>query len=317
METSGKSTSLRLQSLQKDFAKHWRLYTLAIPALVFLGLFHYWPMFGLVMAFKNFSFKKGILGSDWMNPLLDNFNILVSSSHAHNAIRNTLTLNLMFIILGTISALTLAIMLNEIRNKFFKKISQSITLLPHFISWIVVGSFLAAILSYENGIINRFLENIGFEKVIFYSSPNHWPVILAVESIWKGVGYNTVIYLAAISGLSPTYYEAAEIAGATRMQRIFLITLPLLGPTIIILNLLALGKIMNSDFGMFWHSTKNLYSLWPTTDVIDTFIYRGLRLTGDIGISAAAGFFQSVISFCIVITFNWLARKVDEDSALF
>ncbi len=310
-------TGYKPLSLQKDFARHWRLYTLAIPALVFLGLFNYWPMFGLVMAFKDFSFRKGILGSDWMDPLFNNFKILVTSTHAHNAIRNTLLLNFLFIILGTIGALTLAVMLNEIKNKPFKKVTQSITLLPHFISWIVVGSFLSAILSYENGVINRLIDGVGLEKVIFYSSPQYWPAILAIESIWKHVGYGTVIYLAAIAGLSTTYYEAAEIDGATRIQRIFRITLPLLKPTIIILTLLRLGRIMNSDFGMFWHSTKNLYSLWSTTDVIDTFIYRGLRITGDIGISAAAGFFQSVISLVVVLSFNWLSRKVDSDSALF
>jgi putative aldouronate transport system permease protein len=296
-------------SLSKDFSRHWRLYSLALPALVFLGLFNYWPMFGLVLAFKDFKFKKGILGSDWMSPLFDNFQILISSSHAFNAMKNTILLNLLFIAMGTIAALTLAILLNEVSNKYFKKISQSLTLLPHFISWIVVGTFLTAILSYENGVINRSLVSLGFEKINFYSSPQHWPAILAVEAIWKRVGYNSVIYLAAITGLSASYYEAARIDGATRVQMIFRITLPLLRPTVIILTLLALGRIMNSDFGMFWHSTKNLYSLWPTTDVIDTFIYRGLRLTGDLGISAAAGFFQSFVSLFIVLTFNWLAKK--------
>ena len=317
MKKTVKYTEFKKLSLKKDFYKNWQLYTLAIPALIFLGLFNYWPMFGLVMAFKNFSFKKGILGSDWMEPLFNNFQILVKSPHAHNAIRNTILMNFLFIILGTISALALAIMLNEIKNRHFKKVTQSITLLPHFISWIVVGSFLSAVLSYENGIINRLIEGLGFEKIIFYSTAEVWPVVLPLLNIWKGVGYSSIIYLAAITGLSPAYYEAAEIDGASRMQRIFRITVPLLRPTIIILNLLALGRIMNSDFGLFWHTTKNLFSLWPTTDVIDTFIYRGLRITGDIGISAAAGFFQSTISLFIVLTFNWLTRKFDKDSALF
>jgi putative aldouronate transport system permease protein len=310
-------TEFKKTSLRKDFYKHWQIYTLGVPALVFLGLFNYWPMFGLVLAFKNFRFKEGIFGSDWMDPFFNNFKILVNSKFAHDAIRNTLLLNFLFIIIGTVAALALAIMLNEIKNRPFKKITQSITLLPHFISWIVIGSFLTSILSYENGIINRMIETFGFEKIIFYSTPKAWPTILVIESIWKRVGYNSVIYLAAITGISPVFYEAAEIDGATRMQRIFKITIPLLKPTIIILNLLALGRIMNSDFGMFWHSTKNLYSLWSTTDVIDTFIYRGLRITGDIGISAAAGFFQSVIALIVVLVFNWLSKRVDSDSALF
>ena len=316
-QTTMAARSKPMAVLRRDLNKHWRLYTLGLPALIFLGLFNYWPMFGLVLAFKNFSFRDGILGSPWMQPLFKNFELLVNSEFAWNAIRNTILLNLLFIALGTIAALSLAIMLNEIRVVWYKKVAQSVTFLPFFISWIVVGTFVASILSYENGIINRAIEALGGEKINFFTSPQYWPAILAIESIWKGVGYNSIIYLAAIAGISPTYFEAAEIDGATRLQKIMRITLPLLMPTVIILNLLALGRIMNSDFGLFWHSTKNLYSLWPTTDVIDTFIYRGLRVTGDLGISSAAGFFQSVVSLAIVLTFNTMARRIDRDSALF
>ena len=315
--TTRDARSKPLTTLKRDLKKHWRLYTLGLPALLFLGLFNYWPMFGLVLAFKNFNFRLGILQSPWMQPLFENFELLVSSPFAWNAIRNTILLNLLFIVLGTIAALSLAIMLNEIRTLWFKKIAQSITFLPFFISWIVVGTFVAAILSFENGIINRIIEALGGEKINFFTSPQYWPAILAIESVWKGVGYNSIIYLAAIAGISPTYFEAAEMDGARRIHKIFHITLPLLMPTVIILNLLALGRIMNSDFGLFWHSTKNLFSLWPTTDVIDTFIYRGLRLTGDLGISSAAGFFQSVVSLAIVLAFNTMARRIDRDSALF
>jgi putative aldouronate transport system permease protein len=317
LKTTTATRSSFVMVVRKDMAKHWRLYTLGLPSLVFLGLFNYWPMFGLVLAFKNFSFRHGILGSPWMQPLLKNFSLLVNSDFAWNAIRNTILLNLVFIAIGTIAALTLALMLNEIRTLWFKKVAQSVTLLPFFISWIVVGAFVASILSFENGIVNRTIEALGGDKVNFFTSPQYWPVILAVESVWKGVGYNSIIYLAAIAGISPTYFEAAEIDGATRLQKVFRISLPLLMPTVIILNLLALGRIMNSDFGLFWHSTKNLYSLWPTTDVIDTFIYRGLRVNGDLGISSAAGFFQSAVSLVIVLTFNTMARRIDRDSALF
>jgi len=302
---------------RKDIGRHWRLYSLGVPALIFLGLFNYWPMFGLVLAFKDFNFREGIFGSPWIQPLFENFELLVNSRFAFNAIRNTLLLNLLFIFLGTVCALALAIMLNEIRKIWFKKIAQSVTFLPFFISWIVVGTFLTAILSYENGIVNRAIQMLGGERINFYTNPTYWPAILAIESVWKGVGYNSIIYLAAITGISPSFYEAAEIDGASQLQKIRRITLPLLMPTVIILNLLSLGRIMNSDFGLFWHSTRNLYSLWPTTDVIDTFIYRGLRITGDLGISSAAGFFQAIVSLLIVLTFNSLARRIDADSALF
>jgi len=304
-------------SFSKEMQKNWRLYSLAIPALLFLGVFHYWPMFGLVLAFKDFNFKLGIFGSDWANPLFTNFELLVSSKYALNAVKNTLLLNFLFILVGTVCALTLAIMLNEIKSNVYKKITQSVTFLPFFISWIVVGMFLTSILSYDNGILNQFLETLDKEKIQFYQQPKYWPVILTIESVWKGVGYNSIVYLAAITGLNPAYYEAAEIDGATQIQKITRITIPLLKPTIIILTLLALGRIMNSDFGLFWQSTKGIYSLWPTTDVIDTFIYRGLRQTVNIGLSSAAGFFQSIISLMIVVSFNWLARKVDSDSALY
>ena len=296
---------------------NWRLYSMALPALVLLAVFSYWPMFGLVLAFKDFNFKEGILGSPWNEPLFNHFELLYTSPDAINAVKNTLILNFSFIIIGTVCAIGLAIMLNEVKHNGFKKITQSITFLPFFMSWVVVGAFLAEILSYDNGVINRFMVMLGQERISFYMEPKYWPTILIIESVWKGMGYNAVVYLAAISGIDGSYYEAASIDGATRLQKIRYITLPLLQPTIIILVLLALGRIMNADFGMFYYSTKGLYSLWETTDVIDVFIYRGLRVTGNIGISSAAGFFQSVISLGVVVTFNALAKKMDKDSALF
>lgn len=304
-------------SFFKEMKRHWLIYTMAIPALILLGLFNYFPMFGLLLAFKDFKFPKGILGSDWMNPLFKNFELLYSSSDAINAVKNTLVLNFSFIVIGTLCALALAIMLNEMKHKVYKRITQSLTFLPFFMSWIVVGMFLEGILNYNNGVVNKIIEALGQEKIMFYTEPQYWPAILVIESVWKGVGYSAVVYLAAITGIDTAYYEAAEIDGATRMQRIVHVTLPLLRPTIIILVLLALGRIMNADFGMFYYSTNGIYALWSTTDVIETFIYRGLRVTGDIGIASATGFFQSIVSLVVVLSFNFLARKIDRDSALF
>lgn len=224
---------------------------------------------------------------------------------------------MLFIITGTICAVILALMLNEVRHSWYKRITQSITFLPFFISWIVVGLFVRELLSLQHGVINRIIAALGFEKINFFTTAEVWPPILIVIKIWKGAGYGAVVYLATLTGIDPVYYEAAEIDGATRMQRIWHISIPLLKPTIIILTLLSLGKIMNADFGLFYNVTGGYSSLWSTTDVIDTFIFRVLRETGNIKISSAAGFFQSVVSLTMVLIFNSLARRMDRASALF
>lgn len=301
----------------REMKKNWQLYSMGIPVIVLLGIFNYWPMFGLVIAFKNFKFKYGIFGSDWMSPIWANFKILFNSSYAITAVKNTIFLNLIFIVTGTICAVLLALMLNEVRHSWYKKITQSITFLPFFISWVVVGLFIRELLSLQNGVVNRIIASLGFEKINFFTTAKVWPPVLTIIKIWKGVGYGAVVYLATLSGIDPVYYEAAEIDGATRMQRICNISIPLLRPTIIILTLLSLGKIMNADFGLFYNVTGGYSSLWETTDVIDTFIFRALKKTGDIKISSAAGFFQSVVSLTMVIIFNTLARHIDRDSALF
>ena len=298
-------------------AKQWRLWVMALPAVALLFVFAYLPMGGLVIAFKRFDFSKGIWGSPWNTPLFNNFVIVVNNPAAWRAIRNTLLLNLLFIAVGTCFAIMISIMLNEIRSKTYKKVTQSLTLLPFFISWVVVGLFASGILNYENGVINRMLESFGMDKVRFYMEPKYWPFLLLFFNMWKGAGYSAVLYLATISGFSPEYYEAADIDGASRWQRIRYITLPLLKPTVIILTLLALGGIMRADFGLFFFVTSDVPALYPVTDVLDTFVYRALRVTGSIGISSAAGFFQSVVSLVFVLVFNWLANRFDEGYGLF
>ncbi|WP_105615471.1 ABC transporter permease [Vallitalea okinawensis] len=317
-KTRGKSTGNNILNgiagFGKELVKNWSLYLMAIPAMVLLILFKYFPMFGIIIAFKDYNFRDGILGSKWMDPLFENFAILVNSESAWQAIINTVSLNFLFIITSTLASLALAIMLNEVSGKTFKKLAQSITFLPFFMSWIVVGLFVSNILSYDNGIINKLLESLGREKIMFYMEPQYWTFILMLVNIWKGVGYGAVVYLAAITGIDKSFYEAARIDGATRWQEIRFITLQMLKPTVIILVLLAFGRIMNADFGMFYYVTSDVPMLYPTTDVIDTFIYRGLRQTGDIGMSSAAGFFQSIISFVFVIVCNKLANHFEEGS---
>jgi len=297
--------------------RFYPLYIMALPAMVLLFLFSYLPLAGLTIAFKEYKFSGGIFGSPWITPWYKNFEILFNNSAAFNAIRNTLFLNALFIIFGTSFALLLAICFNEIRHKWVKKISQSLTFLPYFISTVVVGIFAAGLLGYETGTINRIIESFGGEKIAFYMEAGYWPLIMVIVNIWKGAGYSAIVYLASITGIDPTYYEAAEIDGASRFRQIWNITLPLLRSTIIVLTIMSIGRIMNSDFGLFYNVTGDMPPLYPTVDVIDTYIYRALRQMGDIGISSAAGFFQSIVGFVLVLISNKAADRFEKGSALF
>ncbi|GLX67744.1 ABC transporter permease [Paenibacillus glycanilyticus] len=301
----------------RELFKNRTLLLMFLPVAVLLFLFNYLPLAGLVIAFKDFDFTKGIFGSNWMDPLFDNFDYLFSSDTAFRAVRNTILLNALFITVGLIFEVGFALLLNEIRNKYFKRVSQSLTFLPFFISWIVVGVFAYNLLDFESGAVNHFLTLIGLQPIDFYSEAGLWPIILTIAIRWKVTGYGTIIYLAALTSIDNSYYEAASIDGATRWQQIRYISLPMLRPTIIILTLLAVGRIMNADFGMFYAMVGDASLLFPTTDVIDTFVYRSLRKSGDIGMASAAGFLQSMIAFVLVIASNYAARKIDKDSAIF
>lgn len=297
---------------------NWQLYVMALPAIVLLFCFAYLPMGGLIIAFKKYNFRLGIWGSPFMDPWYKNFEILFkSNSTALNAIKNTVLLNALFISVGTVFALALALGFNEITNKYVKKLTQSLSFLPYFISTVVVGIFVSGLLGYENGAVNRMIVSLGGEKIAFYMEAKWWPWILLIVNIWKGAGYSAVVYLATISGIDSAYYEAAKIDGATRWQQTRYISLPLLKPTVITMTLLSVGKIMNSDFGLFYNVTGDMPTLYATTDVIDTYIYRALRMLGDVGISSATGFFQSIVGFVLVLLSNWAANKYSEEGALF
>jgi putative aldouronate transport system permease protein len=294
-----------------------QLYLMALPAAALFFCFSYMPMVGLIIAFKRYTFDGGIFGSAWADPWYRNFQILMNNPDAFSAMRNTLFLNALFIVVGTICALLLSLGFNEIRSPTYKKITQSITFLPFFISTVVVGVLVSGILAYETGSLNGFLASTGASKINFYMQPAYWPAIMLIVNVWKGAGYSSIVYLAAISGIDGAYYEAAEIDGASHVQQIWYVTLPLLRPTVIILTIMAVGKIMNADFGLFFNVTRDIPTLYPTVDVIDTYIYRALRKLGDVGISSATGFFQSVVSFILVLTSNKIADKIEEGSALF
>ncbi|WP_040951773.1 ABC transporter permease [Gorillibacterium massiliense] len=301
----------------RELTKHRVLYLMTIPAMILLLLFNYFPMAGIIIAFKNFNLSNGIFASPWMHPFYENFRYFFTSDNWVSVTRNTILLNLLFIFVGTIVNVALAIMFNEIRVTWFQRTAQSLALLPYFISWIVVGVFAYNILSYEHGMLSELLVKLGMDKVDWYSKPTAWPFLILLISIWKGVGYNSIIYLATLTGIDHTLYESARIDGATRMQQIRYITVPLLRPTIIVLTLLAIGRIMNSDFGMFYSLVGDNAQLYSTVDVIDTFVFRSLKGSGDMGMAAAASFYQSVLAFVLVYVSNRVARKYESGSALF
>jgi len=300
-----------------EMFKNKMLYLMCLPGMALLFLFNYLPMMGLVLAFKNFKFDKGIFGSEWVDPIYGNIIFFITSGYALRVTVNTLFLNTCFIVSGILMEVGFALLFTEVTAKIFKKITQAVSFLPYFISWIVVMVLSYNILKYEHGSLNGFLISIGRDRVDWYANAKIWPVILTIVNRWKLTGYGTVIYLAAIAGMDTTYYEVAQIDGATRLRQIRHITLPLLLPTIFVMLLLQIGKIMNADFGMFYSLVGDNARLYPTVDVIDTFIYRNLRKLGDVGMASAAGLYQSVIAFVLVLASNFMVRKYDRDTALF
>ena len=297
----------------------WQLYLMAVPCVVLLFCFAYMPMGGLVIAFKRITdFSVGLWRSPWADPWYRNFELLFRGNPAAmSAMRNTLFMNFLFISVGTVFALALALSFNELRRPFYKKITQSISFLPYFISTVVIGIFVSGMLAFETGSVTNLIDTLTGNRIRFYMEPKYWPFIMLVVHLWRSAGFNAIIYLAAISGIDTEFYEAAEIDGATRFQQTWYITLPLLVPTVIILTILAIGRIMNADFGLFFNVTRDVPSLYPTMDVLDTYIYRALRRSGDIGISTATGFFQSFVSFVLVIISNKIANRIQKGSGLF
>lgn len=304
----------------KKHKYHWKqmlpVYMMAVPGLIYMICNNYLPMFGIVIAFKKLNFAKGIMGSPWCG--LDNFEFLFKSSTAFTIIRNTVGYNVVFIILGTVISIAVAILLNEVRNKVASRLYQSIILLPYLMSWVVASYLFYAMLASDTGMINNMLlKPLGFPAVNWYSEKQYWPVILTMINIWKGVGYQMIIYLSTIVSISPEYYEAATIDGVNKWQQIWYITLPLLKPTAITLLILAVGRIFASDFGLFYQVPRNSGALYETTQTIDVYVYNALMKQSDYGMSSAASVFQSIVGFVLVIVTNFIARRTNPDSALF
>lgn len=293
------------------FQKSLPLTIMALPGIIIMILFKYLPLSGIILAFKQYNIRDGIFGSAWNG--LENFEYLFKTKDAWIITRNTLCYNVAFIILDLILAVTLAIILNELRQKKAAKIYQTIFMAPYFLSWVVVSFIAYSLFSVDNGFINR---TFGLH-ITWYSEPGPWPFILVIFQIWKTIGYSTVMYLGTIVGISNDYYEAALMDGATKSQQIRYITLPALKGMMIILTILAIGKIFFADFGLFYQLPRNSGPLFPVTNVIDTYVYRALKESGNIGMSAAASLYQSLVGFVLVVGSNFIVRRIDKESALF
>lgn len=296
--------------------EYWPLYLMMLPALLYLLINNYIPMAGMVIAFKKLNFAKGIWASPWAG--LKNFKFLFSSKDAWIITRNTLLYNVAFILVNMVVGIAIAILITEVRNTKLKKVYQSAILLPFLMSMVILSYIVYALLSAENGLVNNsILPLFHIDSIQWYQEPKYWPAILIIANCWKGVGYGCLIYIASLIGIDPSFYEAARLDGASKWQEITKITLPSLVPTIITLLLLSIGRIFYSDFGLFYQVPMNSGVLFPTTNVIDTYVYRALIEQGNISMSSAAGVYQSLVGFCVVMLSNWIVRKVDKDQALF
>lgn len=296
--------------------KQFPFYLMMLPGLVVLFVLCYLPMPGIILAFKDYKAKLGIWGSEWMDPLLKNFEFFFKSDTAWNVTVNTIGYNILEMVLVTAGALALAIMLNEVSNRFVSATYKGIILLPTFLSWIIIQYIFFGFLSVDKGILNSVLGT----EISWYSEPEYWRFIMPLAYLWKNIGYYSVLYVAAIAGISGEYFEAAELDGATKWQQIRYVTLPLLKPTVIVLSLLWVGKLFNGglgDWNGFYTLPNNSGALYNATDVIDTYVYRALKTLNDYGMSTAVGLYQSMVGLVLVVLSNGLIRKIDPDSALF
>ena len=296
--------------------EYWPLYLMMLPALLYLLINNYIPMAGMVIAFKKLNFAKGIWARPWAG--LKNFKFLFASRDAWVITRNTLLYNVAFILVNMVIGIAIAILITEVKNIKLKKLYQSAILLPFLMSMVILSYIVYALLSAENGLVNNsILPLFHMDPIQWYQKPKYWPAILIIANCWKGVGYGCLIYIASLIGIDPSFYEAARLDGASKWQEITKITLPSLVPTIITLLLLSIGRIFYSDFGLFYQVPMNSGVLVSTTNVIDTYVYRALIEQGNISMSSAAGVYQSLVGFCVVMLSNWIVRKVDKDQALF
>ena len=298
-----------------ELGKNRALYLMCLPAILIVLIMQYIPMSGVILAFKNFRYNLGIFSSPWCG--LDNFKFFFASGTGMRVTVNTILYNLLNISTSQIMAIIIAIFITELSGKKFRKMTQSIIFLPYFVSWVLVGTFVYNIFSYDYGVANNLRVSFGLDKANFYNMQYIWPWVICFFNSWKWVGYTSVIYIASITGIDPQCYEAADIDGANIWQKTVYITFPGITPTMITLLLLSIGRILRGDFQMFYQIVGNNGNLYNTTDVIDTYVFRALTQSGNIGMTAAATFYQSILCFIIIMLVNGLSRKINREYALF
>ena len=310
----GERSNFRRAQLKQNIPFYWML----LPGFIAAFIFNYLPIFGIVIAFKRFTPAQGIFGSPWVG--LDNFKYLFSNTETWTVLRNTIAYNVVFIGLGMVLNVCLALLLSQIANKLVTKVYQTILIMPHFLSMVIVAYIVYAFLSPQNGFMNTaILAPLGIDPVNWYVNPKPWPYILTVVHFWKAVGWGSVMYLAAIAGIDTSLYEAADVDGANRWQKIWYIILPSIKTIIIIKLIMDVGKIFNSDFGLFYQVPMNSGALYPVTNTMDLFVYNTMGQGGGLGtgMSAATSLFKSVVGFVLVMVTNAIVRKVDNDNAMF
>ena len=307
--------TLQKPSIWRTIWQNKTLILMCLPAIIFFFVFSYMPMPGTYIAFTNFQYNKGIWGSPFVG--LQNFKFLFISGQLTLLLRNTVLYNIAFIVVGNVLQLTFAILLNEVQSKIFKKTTQSMMFLPYFISDVLVSLLVYNLLNFDYGFISNLVRNLGGQMPKVYQMPGAWPYIIVLVNVWKGTGYGTVVYFAAITGMDASMMEAAQIDGANGFQRIRYITLPTLRPTVVILFLFAVGGILKGNFGLFYNLVGANSMLFGTTDIIETYVYRSMMNSFNFSQSSAVGLFQSVVGFFIVILANTIVKKLEPDYALF
>lgn len=316
MERAAVMKPQTVRKKKKDWKRYIPLYIMASPALIYIFINNYMPLYGMQLAFRELDYSKGVFHGKWVG--FQNFKFLFANGDAWAITRNTVLYNLLFIIVGMVFGLTVAILFNEIHNKFAAKLYQSALLIPYFMSMVIVSYLGFAYLSSENGFINNtILRILGIDPISWYSEPKYWPAILTFVNLWKGMGYSLLMYTARLLAIDSTYYEAATMDGASKWQKIRFITLPMLKPAIIMMLMLSIGRIFYSDFGLFYQVPMNSGALYNITNTIDVYAFRALMKQGDITMSSAAGVYQSAVGFVLLMGANALMRKFSKDDAIF
>lgn len=292
-----------------------QMYSLCVIPIILVIMFSYLPMSGIVMAFKNYKYDLGIFGSEWIG--LDNFKVFLMGGEFPRLVRNTVGMNLLIIFAEIIAALAIAVLMFNVTSKRLVKTYQTVFILPHFVSWVMVAYVVYALLAPNEGTLNQLIGLFGGEKVNWYGEPGFWPVILTICSVWKNVGMKSIYYYAALMGVDETLFEAAEVDGASSWQKTTKIMIPCILPTIVVLFVMSIGGIFGGDFGLFYQVPKNIGALYETTDVITTYNFRVMKVVGNMGLATAISLFASLVGLVMVMITNTLSKKIDEDLGLF